>query len=88
MNAYNEQMEQIVELVGEDATLRLCRVFAGETVYFPKTVLVHLEHEEIRKEYSGGASYRELSIKYGRTTRQIRDIIHNYKPDERQQALF
>ena len=91
MYGRNEQIEQIVELVGEENAIKICREFAGESVYFPKNVLIYLEHEEIRKEYKNGASYRELSIKYGRTTRQIREIIHSYRtagPEEGQHSLF
>ncbi len=91
MQGMNEKLEQIAALIGQENAVRLCREFAGETVYFPKNVLIYLEHEEIRKEYKEGASYRDLSIKYGRTTRQIREIIHTYEHldfDKDQPTLF
>jgi len=87
----SEKIEQIIDLIGEENTIKMCRTFAGESVYFPKSILIHLEHREIRKEYQKGADYRALSIKYDRTTRQIRDIIHSdkyNKDSSRQFDLF
>ena len=75
----SEKIEQIIDLIGEEATIELCRTFAGESVYFPKSILVHLDHLEIKKDFRKGADYRALSLKYGRTTRQIREIIHSDK---------
>ncbi len=86
-------MQQMIELLGEEAAYKLARHFAGEAVYFPKSLLIYLDHEKIRADFRRGASYRELSIKYGRTTRQIRDILHapRYNPaplKQSQQELF
>ncbi len=69
-------VQQIVALIGEANAEKLCRAFGGESVYFPKSIVVHFDHEAIRKDFAAGLNYRELSIKYGRTSRQIRDIVH------------
>ena len=69
-----EQIQMIVDKLGLEASIELCKMFAGEQVYFPKSVLTYLDHEVIRKEFAEGKSYKELSIKYDLTTRQIREI--------------
>lgn len=80
---YSDTVQQLIDTIGFDATIKLCTTFGGESLYIPKSVVLAMEHDRIREEYrSGKGTYLDLSRKYGRTTRQIRDIIHSprYNP--------
>ena len=85
-----EQIQMMIDSIGFESTIKVCQMFAGEQVYFPKTVITYLNYEGIKKEFSEGKSYRELSIKYGLTTRQIREITAPKNKDSglRQLLLF
>ena len=83
-----EQIEQIIAAVGKDAAMKLCQMFAGENVYFPKNALVYLKYEKIREEFAAGASYRALSLKYDLTTRQIRKITAPEHLDPNRDVLW
>lgn len=81
--------EQLTSVVGEDDAFEICRMFAGEQIVFPKTILKMKRNYDIRKEFKNGASYRDLGIRYFLTTRQIRIICHpNKKDDDDQMELF
>ena len=69
-----EIFEQIASIVGEEGAFKVCEMFAGEQILFPKAILRLKRNYDIRKEFKAGASYRDLSIKYDLTTRQIRSI--------------
>lgn len=83
-----EQIEQIIAAVGKDAAMKLCQLFAGENVYFPKNALVYHKYEKIREEFAAGASYRELSRRYNLTTRQIRKITAPEHLDPNRDVLW
>jgi len=69
-----EIFEQIATVAGEEKAFEICSIFAGEQILFPKAILRLKRNYDIRKEFRQGASYRDLSIRYDLTTRQIRTI--------------
>ncbi len=86
-----EIFETLASIAGEEAAWEICTRFAGESVTFPKTILRLKRNYDIRQEFKDGKSYRELSIKYALTTRQIRGIVHHPSTQEtnaRQLSLF
>jgi Mor family transcriptional regulator len=72
----NETFDQLTELIGAEAARQVAASFAGENLYIPKRVIVTGQHEAIRQEYRNGATYRELSIRYGYTTGYIRKLVN------------
>jgi Mor family transcriptional regulator len=72
----NETYEQLTELIGAEAARRVAKSFAGTNLYIPKGVITTEQHKAIRQEFRDGATYRDLSIKYGYTEIHIRNIIH------------
>ncbi len=76
-----EIFEQIASITGEDDAFKICQMFAGEQILFPKSIIRLKRNYDIRKEYRAGKTYRELSIKYNLTTRQIRIICNPSKLD-------
>jgi Mor family transcriptional regulator len=72
----NETFEQLTGIVGEEAARQVAASFTGESIYIPKGIVTGEQHKAIRQEFKGGATYRELSIKYGYTTNYVRKIVH------------
>ncbi len=84
-----EKIQIIIDTIGFDNTIKLCKVFAGEQVYIPKSISISIMHDEIKKEFAAGKTYRALAIKYNLTTRQIRIITHpKNSNDELNQLLL
>jgi Mor family transcriptional regulator len=75
----NETYEQLADLVGKEAAQRVVESFAGTNLYIPKGISTTTRHELIRKEFKEGATYRELSVKYGYTESHIRNITRREK---------
>jgi hypothetical protein len=75
-NDWSGDFEQLEELIGTEAAWKIAEVFAGSTIYIPKSVLTNKNYFDIRKKYKAGSSYRELSIEFGYTETHIRNIIH------------
>ena len=73
---FNETMEMLIQLIGEDSAWKICEYFQGEQVTFPKSILQYRRNHEIRTKFRNGKTYPELSREYGLTTRQIRTIVH------------
>jgi len=76
---WSDDFDLIVELVGTKAAFRIAEAFAGSSVYIPKTIMKHKEYHEIRGRHRAGATYKELSGKYGYTETHIRNIVHTKK---------
>jgi len=76
MESKNDSYELLKELIGEDAAMKVAEVFAGSTLYIPKSVVTDERHRAIRAEYEKGARYRDLSVKHGYSISHIRSIIH------------
>ena len=76
---WSGDFEQLEELIGTEAAWKIAQVYAGSTIYIPKSILTNKNYYDIRKAYKNGSSYRELSLKYGYTESHIRNIIHQKK---------
>jgi len=74
MDDRNTAFELLKELLGTETALRVAESFAGTALYIPKSVITAERHRLIRKEFREGASYRELSIRYGYSDTHIRSI--------------
>lgn len=77
-----EVYQEMAEIIGVESTIRLARVFAGSSVYFPKLerALLDMRNQVIRREFDG-ANIRELSRRWGLSSRHVRHIV-NPPPDE------
>jgi len=76
---WNDDLEQLEDLIGTEAVLKIANVFAGSTIYIPKSILTNKNYFDIRRKYKNGSSYRELSLEFGYTESHIRNIIHQKK---------
>lgn len=74
MDDRNDAFELLKELLGPELALRVADSFAGTALYIPKNIITAERHRAIRKEFQDGASYRQLSIKYGYSISHIREI--------------
>jgi Mor family transcriptional regulator len=74
MNDKNEVFDELTQLLGSEQAGKVAAHFAGSSVYIPKSLVVAEKHRRIAEEYRGGATYRELSLKYGYTERYVRII--------------
>jgi len=74
-----DDFEQLEDLIGTDAAWKIAEVFAGSTIYIPKSILTNKNYLNIRRKYKNGSSYRELSLEFGYTESHIRNIIHSKK---------
>lgn len=74
MDDRNDAFELLKELLGPELALRVADSFAGTALYIPKNIITAERHRAIRKEFQDGATYRQLSIKYGYSISHIREI--------------
>lgn len=74
------QYQDLVRVIGLEATIRLCREYGGTDTYIPKVdgLLAAKQRELIRKEWNGYNS-EALARKYGVTARWIRKIVEGDK---------
>lgn len=80
----NPQRE-IAEVIGIEATLRLCQVYGGSTTYVPKNDAVYrtvVQNREIRRRYLLGAKIRDLQSQYGLSDRTIQRIVEDCAPNQ------
>jgi len=76
---WSGEFEQLEDLIGAEAAWKIAEVFAGSTIYIPKSILTNKNYFDIRRKYKSGSSYRELAVEYGYTETHIRNIIHPKK---------
>jgi Mor family transcriptional regulator len=72
----SEDFEQLEDLIGAEAAWKVAEIFAGSTIYIPKSILTNKNYFDIRRKYKEGKTYRELSTEYGYSEMHIRNIIH------------
>jgi Mor family transcriptional regulator len=67
----------LAEVIGMNATHRLCGHFAGETIYIPvgmKEILLDRDRR-IVAAYDSGVTVNQLSVQFNLTERRIRSIL-------------
>jgi Mor family transcriptional regulator len=77
-----ETFEQLREIIGDEQASKVAKTFAGTMVYIPKNIIARNIHKKIKKKFWSGATYKELSRKYGYTERYIRNLVD--RKEERQ----
>ena len=71
-------MNEIIELIGLEAALKLCNAFAGCRLYIPKhdAIIKRAKRNElIKADKLAGETIRSIAIKYQLTDRQILSIL-------------
>jgi len=76
---WRDDFEQLEDLIGAEAAWKIAEVFAGSTIYIPKSILTNKNYFDIRRKFKAGSSYRELAVEFGYTETHIRNIIHPKK---------
>jgi Mor family transcriptional regulator len=79
MNDGYEDFDLLKEIVGEAEAQKIAEIFKGAWLYIPKNIILDQKHLKIKQDYSAGATYKELSIRYGYTTNYIRKIVNRSK---------
>jgi Mor family transcriptional regulator len=69
-----EVYEELEALVGPETAKRLFDYYSGTSVYYPKRISIRLRHQQIRKDFKSGASYKELALRHGYSEQHIREI--------------
>jgi Mor family transcriptional regulator len=84
-----ETFEQLREIIGDEQASKVAKTFAGTMVYIPKNIIARNLHKKIKKEFWSGATYKELSRKYGYTERYIRNLVDRKeeRQDDRNQRI-
>lgn len=70
--------QAIAEVIGKEATLKLCAAFGGESLYIPRNDALESCKcaRDIHEQYYGqGRSVRELARLYGVSQRHVQRII-------------
>jgi Mor family transcriptional regulator len=87
-DAPNENVKDLIDVVGFDAVLKMSEVYGGEYIYYPKydSWCAGERNRRIKREFNG-CNYRELSKRYGVTPLYCREIIAG-RSAYRQAGLF
>ena len=77
--------KRIAEVIGVEATLKLCETFGGESIYIPLTDAVYalVRKRWIREEYvRNNCNTRWIAKKYGLSEREVQRIVTEVRPDQ------
>lgn len=81
----SKPQREIAEVIGIEATLRLCQVYGGSTTYIPKNDAVYktvVQNREIRRRYLLGVKIRDLQSQYGLSDRSVQRIVEGCAPSQ------
>lgn len=76
---------KLADVIGVEATLKLCETFGGESLYIPLTDAVYaaVRRKWIREEYvQRGANPRWIARKYGISEREVQRIVNEVQPEQ------
>ena len=81
---------RLLYLLGMEAFTALVSEYGGDYLEIARCerALRVLTYRNIRREYAEGDSQNTLALKYGYTTRNIRDILDGGEADDKQQSFF
>ncbi|WP_455537810.1 Mor transcription activator family protein [Terrisporobacter sp.] len=67
---------EMVDIIGRDKFLDLCKIYGGTTIYIPvyKRATQGIRNEAIFKEYNG-KNIDELRVKYNLSNHRIRELL-------------
>ena len=76
-----ESHKKLADVIGVEATLKLCRVYGGAQWYIPglNNLYDKARAKMIRKEYNG-SNVRGLAHKFGLSTRAVYEIVRGENP--------
>jgi len=89
MNEHNEmarfprQYADLIQVIGLEATVKLCNEYGGMNIYIPKAdgIIFAKRRDTIMKEYNG-YNIAKLAKKYGLSVRAVQMIVHGQRPPE------
>lgn len=80
---------KLVEVIGLEATIKLCEAYGGEPIYIPKIdALRGAQRDDMIRQEIRHASARKLAKKYGLTVRAIEKITEGISNLDGQVCLF
>ncbi len=81
--------QEVAEIIGIEATIKMSGHFGGMRVYFPGLgeMLRTKRDDLIRAEFTG-LNHRDLARKYGFSETWIREIVQAKRPGLQQPSLF
>lgn len=73
----NEDIMEMVRVIGAENTVKLIGIFSGCTVYIPtmEALLRSERNKKIYKDFLSGLTFRQLGIKYRLSENTARNII-------------
>ena len=77
-NDIPDSVKDVVEVIGIDAFKGLVKLAGGSNLYIPNesNLIKPIRNRRIKEEFNG--SYRDISMKYGISEVQARNIINKY----------
>ena len=71
-----DSVKDVVDVIGMDAFKDLVKLAGGSLLYIPNesNLVKPIRNRRIREEFKG--SYRDISMKYGKSEVQVRNIIN------------
>ena len=76
INDIPDSIKDVVEVIGIDAFKGLVKIAGGSNLYIPNesNLAKPIRNRKIKEEFNG--SYRDISIKYGISEVQVRNIVN------------
>ena len=76
INDIPDSIKDVVEVIGIDTFKGLVKIAGGSNLYIPNesNLVKPIRNRRIKEEFNG--SYRDISIKYGISEVQVRNIVN------------
>jgi Mor family transcriptional regulator len=77
LNNISENLHLMIEIVGEDKFLELCKVYGGNVVYLPafSKIVKDKRNYDIVRRYNG-KNADSLAVEFGLTSNYVKRIIN------------
>lgn len=79
MDMLPEAHRKIAEVIGVEATLRLCEAYEGMALYIPMldTIYAAVRTDMIRERYKGGEGIARLAREFKMSVRSVQRIVED-----------
>lgn len=84
MDDLPESQQKFAQVIGVEATIRLCEAFAGEQIYIPKNDALKktVRNREVKRLYTRGWTVKQIARKYGVSESWVHELVSQVRPEQ------
>lgn len=80
----SDAQRKFADVIGVEATVRLCETFAGEQIYIPKNDALRkaMRDREIKRLFTNGWTVKQIARKFDMAEPYVHTLVSEVRPEQ------